>query len=210
MREAEVHDIKRDNRPQVIFLVGPSCSGKTTTAHQISKRHSIPAFSADKVYIEIYNLFEMTCPLEDIFNPEKWHDPNNFGMNNWGKFASMDEIKRHFYSQMLGSAASDVLVEGSSLAHLSERELVKDILQSRKNHVVLFELSFGEWSNMHYKRRKNENVFLWGREYRKILDAYEYGGEDTILRIKEIGDAVSRVCDLLKMVGSPCAYEAGE
>jgi hypothetical protein len=109
-------------------------------------------------------------------------------------------VKSHYYKKLLGNLEADFILEGSSLLNRREREIAAEALGAQRNHVVLFKIDFESWSNQHFKRRGEEKVFEWRREYEKMLEEYEWGGEAEVLEITDINKAEEDICNLMKTV----------
>lgn len=167
---------------QVIFILGVTGTGKTTTAQQLAQRLDCDLIEADKFYDYVgvkYHIKE----YPRLCNPI-----------NWGEVPNITEERVYWYSEKKKGLTKDTLIiEGATPVYLQELKDIEKGLGIKLKNSLFVHLEPNIWPEMYTKKHGlGSNVVLltdYAREVEKLEDF-------TVVRIKDVN-----------YLGSPLIYQ---
>lgn len=137
----------------VYYVIGPMASGKTTSAMKLAELMKVPLFHADLVYSALHGLIENPeFAPEELIDPLRWNDPENYGLSSWLGFETMWEAKAPLYLDMLTNAPDTFIIEGFTLSFQEERDLVKQAIGEHQSYLLRLDLPYERWMVQYAKR----------------------------------------------------------
>jgi len=176
---------------KIVFVIGPSCSGKTVFSSKLKKLLDADAFSADQVYEHIYSIFGLYSKKADIYNRELNRNPDHFGLTSWGHHPNFLSLLEAVYSRLVKVKRDSVIFEGSSLGYFENRRIVLKLFPADKYYILRLKPEFSVWAQQNYQRNKNDAVFGYDNIYEKINSEYDSADFEKMYTIVDQKDFLS-------------------
>jgi hypothetical protein len=194
----------------VYFIVGPTCSGKTTTARELSKLTGLPCFSSDSIYGQLKRDLGYEGPAKDLLR--RWGHPRREAHDD-PQEPTEEEIHRLKGSALktiLNGVEGDFIFEGFTLGFAQERKLLRDEIGEYRPVILNLNLPFELWREQ-YKKKMGKDGDDKRRVYERLLGRlqvsegdilYTFASPNDILKpykLYQKDDFVNRKIEALKI-----------
>lgn len=148
-----------DKYKQIIYIIGTTACGKTTTAEAFRYMYLADVISAD-------NFYDFAGPVYD--RPDYYQLTRK---EEWANYPDMSDWKKKWYRFQLetfrNSGNRTLVVEGATLGYTEEREIVESLVDA-PSIMVLLEPS--NWRELYMKKHSMRPAVDMVGEYRKTIE----------------------------------------
>jgi hypothetical protein len=173
----------------VYYIVGPSCSGKTTAARNLAPKMDIPLYHADLVYDFLHDEYKPPLPASHLVHYHKWDDPKNFGIESWGSFKNIEEAKEPMFERLIENKNSDFIIEGFTLSFPSERKHVEKAAGPHRAVILRIDLPFERWAVL-FEKKKRRSAQNRRPAFQRLRSCFTAQVSDTVYAFNDAKDIV--------------------
>lgn len=166
----------------VYYIIGPTCSGKTTASKKLALRMELPLFHADLVYDQLHRNLGLDGPADQLINADRWNDPANYGLASWGDYPTMWEAKAPIMKDMLGDVEGDFIIEGFTLSYPEERFLVTRAIGVHRGILLRLDQPQDGWERFYVKRN---GIKPHPGNYERLRSAFKTMPKDTVYTFRD-------------------------
>lgn len=187
----------------VYYIVGISCSGKTTAARRLASQLNLRLYHADLVYNQLHAKYGTTPPPSRLVDYRKWKNPRSFGIESWGDFKNIEEAKAPMFEGLIVDKSSDFIIEGFTLSFISERKHVEKVVGPHNAVIIRIDAPFCLWKEF-FLRKKGKSAERRRDSYDRLRSCFAAQEGDTVHTVSH-PDAING--DLVQRLGFKSADE---
>ena len=178
---------------QVIYVVAPTSSGKTTSATNLSKEIGLPLIHADSAYHIIRDQLEISGDAGRLTDYRLWNSPKSFGLESWAGHAHLDALKPGAYKKLLEGVNGDFIIEGFTLSFISERNIINELVGDHKSIIVRIRTSFQQWTEFYIKRNKDVSVINRRKDFERLTNCFEPDSKSSIFTVSHPAEVTEKL-----------------
>jgi SAM-dependent methyltransferase len=163
----------------VYFIVGPTCSGKTTTARELGKLTGLPWFQADKIYARLKQELGCQGPPHELLR--RWGVPRRESQTNLQDLPEQEvqALKANALRAILNGVEGDFIFEGFTLAFTQERRLLYQIIGEHRRVILRLDIPFELWKE-HYQKKMKKDGTDKKAAYERLRSQLQVSEEDSV------------------------------
>jgi len=169
----------------IIYITGPTSSGKSTASRRLSSETGIPVFHADHAYEIIQKEYNVPVHPAKLTNHALWGNPRNFGIESWNGSVDMNDAKSHAYSILFKDRViEDSMIEGFTVSFLDERRLIREIIGPHISVLFRLNLDYEKWLKLFLKKfeeKKAPERLLYDR----LRNCFQAEEEDAVFEFRD-------------------------
>ncbi|MGY6695573.1 MAG: isopentenyl transferase family protein [Roseinatronobacter sp.] len=167
----------------VVYITGPTCSGKTTASIKLSKELGMPIVDADAAYDILHELMNVPNRGRKLTDYRRWGNPQSFGLDSWMGYDHLDALKPDAYRKILANIDRNFIIEGFTLSFISERRIIHDLVGAHKSVIIRIMTSFEQWVEFYIKRNGDETVANRIKDFTRLTNCFEADVDSTVLTV---------------------------